>query len=161
VTRTNQEVIANGVSFFNSVLAQGDLMEIKLSGRKYTWSNGHVDNPTFELLDRVIVSPLWEEHYPLVTVEALARDLSDHTPLLISTGDKAIQPATMFRFENCWLLRPYLKELVTKNWSQRTTGCSSMDIWHQKMVRMRNCLKGWNRNFEGEYKRKRKKKLLS
>jgi endonuclease/exonuclease/phosphatase family metal-dependent hydrolase len=86
---------------FNSVISQGELMEIKLSGRQFTWSNNHED-PTYELLDRVIVSPSWEEKYPLVTVNALSRVLSDHTPLLLSTGDKARAPP-VFRFENCWL----------------------------------------------------------
>ena len=49
---------------FNSIIAQGELMEISLSGRKFTWSNNHKDNPTYELLDRVLVSPAWEERYP-------------------------------------------------------------------------------------------------
>jgi endonuclease/exonuclease/phosphatase family metal-dependent hydrolase len=69
---------------FNSVISQGGVMEIPLSGRRYTWSNNQED-PTFELLDRVLVSPTWDKIFPLVTVTTLARDLSDHMPFLIST----------------------------------------------------------------------------
>ena len=61
-------------------------MEIQLSGRKYTWSNNHED-PTYDLLDRVLILTSWEDTYPLVTVTTLNRDLSDHTPLLISMGE--------------------------------------------------------------------------
>jgi hypothetical protein len=50
---------------FNFVISQGELMEITLSGRRYTWSNNQED-PTFELLDRVLVSPTWEEKIPLL-----------------------------------------------------------------------------------------------
>jgi hypothetical protein len=67
-------------------ISQGELMEIPLSGQRYTWSNNQED-PTFELLDRVLVSPAWEENFPLVTVSTLSRELSDHTPLLITTHE--------------------------------------------------------------------------
>ena len=40
---------------FNAVIEQGELMELMLSGRKYTWCNNHED-PTYELIDRVLVS---------------------------------------------------------------------------------------------------------
>ena len=60
-------------------------MEIQLSGRQYTWSNNQED-PTFSLLDRVLVSPSWEELFPLVTVTTLTRELPDHVPQLISMG---------------------------------------------------------------------------
>jgi hypothetical protein len=67
---------------FNYVISQGELMEIKLSGRQFTWSKNY-EGPTYKLLDRVIVSPTWEENFPLVTGCALSRDLSDHTQLLL------------------------------------------------------------------------------
>lgn len=72
---------------FSAVTDQGDLMEIALTGRKFTWCNNHED-PTFELLDRVLVSPTWEEQYQLVYVTTVACELSDHAPLLIKTRNK-------------------------------------------------------------------------
>jgi hypothetical protein len=41
------------------------LKEIELTGWKYTWAN-NLDNPTFEKLDRVLVTMEWEENirYP-------------------------------------------------------------------------------------------------
>ena len=84
---------------FNSIISQGELLEIQLSGRKYTWSNNQED-PTFPLLDRVLISTMWEEKFPLVTVTALSRELSDNTPLLISTGE-GLKIPKQFKFENC------------------------------------------------------------
>jgi hypothetical protein len=99
---------------FNAVIEQGGLMEISLSGRKFTWCNNHED-PTYELLDRVLVSPSWEEKFPLVCANTLPSELSDHTPILIKSG---VKPKTqpIFRFENCWFLRPDLQEIIKRVW---------------------------------------------
>jgi hypothetical protein len=96
------------------IIVEGELMDIALSGRKYTLSNNHKSDPTYELLDRVLVPPDWEGKYPLVTTLALNRVLLDHTPLLIKTGEKPKHSA-IFRFENCWFLRPDLKRIILIN----------------------------------------------
>jgi hypothetical protein len=95
-------------------------MEIKLSGRKFTWCNNHED-PTYELLDRVLVSPSWEDNFPLVCATTLPSELSDHTPILIKSGDKPrIKP--IFIFENCWFLRPDLQEIIKEVWGRTYLG---------------------------------------
>jgi hypothetical protein len=66
---------------FNAIIESLDLREIALSGRQFTWANRR-DTPTFEKLDRVLASIEWEQKYPLVSVRALTRSGSDHTPLL-------------------------------------------------------------------------------
>lgn len=63
-----------------------DLRELVMSGRLYTWANAR-QNPTYEKLDRVLVTTEWEEKYPKATVNALSRDISDHAPLLPNSGD--------------------------------------------------------------------------
>ncbi|WVZ81051.1 LOW QUALITY PROTEIN: hypothetical protein U9M48_028478 [Paspalum notatum var. saurae] len=67
---------------FNACIDSLDLRELDLSGRKFTWANS-LDLPTFEKLDRVLVSTEWELKFPLATVQALTRDISDHTPILL------------------------------------------------------------------------------
>jgi endonuclease/exonuclease/phosphatase family metal-dependent hydrolase len=47
------------------------------------------ETPTYEKLDRVLASVEWEQKFPLVTVRALSRSGSDHTPLLIDAGIQA------------------------------------------------------------------------
>jgi endonuclease/exonuclease/phosphatase family metal-dependent hydrolase len=62
-----------------------------MSGRKYTWANSR-EVSTYERLDRVLASTEWEERFPLSTVVALTREVSDHTPLLLSVGlDKKVK----------------------------------------------------------------------
>lgn len=85
---------------FNAVIDSLDLRELGLSNRKFTWANSR-SVPTFETLDRVLVTTEWEAKYPVTTVQALTREISDHTSLLMSTGNGTHsnrQP--LFKFES-------------------------------------------------------------
>jgi endonuclease/exonuclease/phosphatase family metal-dependent hydrolase len=70
---------------FNAVIDSFDLREIELTGRRFTWANS-IPFQTLEKLDRVLMTTEWEFKFPLVTVQALNRGVSDHTPLLLDTG---------------------------------------------------------------------------
>jgi endonuclease/exonuclease/phosphatase family metal-dependent hydrolase len=65
-----------------------NLRELALFGRRFTWESS-AKIPTFEKLDRILVSTDWEKKFLVTIVEALTRELSDHTPLLLNTGDAA------------------------------------------------------------------------
>lgn len=85
---------------FNSIKENAGLREVNLSGRSFTWSNDH-ENPTYELLDRVLVSNSWEQHHPLVcTGNVFQRSFSDHVPLFVNTGN-VFPRSLVFRFEIC------------------------------------------------------------
>ena len=73
---------------FNAVIDSFDLREIELTGRQFTWANSLTD-PTYEKLDRVLMTTELELKYPLVTVHALDRGVSYHTPLFLETDDPA------------------------------------------------------------------------
>ena len=89
---------------FNAVIDSLNLRELELSGRKFTWAN-NMPNQTFEKLDRVLVYTDFEEHFPHTSVHALNREISDHTPLLVSTNNSSTTYQPQFKFELGWLLR--------------------------------------------------------
>jgi endonuclease/exonuclease/phosphatase family metal-dependent hydrolase len=94
---------------FNAIIDGLNLREIEMSGRKFTWANSN-KVPTYEKLDRVLASTEWEQEFPRVTVDALNREISDHTPLLLNTGDKVnVGNKSEFKFELSWLLKFFLK----------------------------------------------------
>jgi hypothetical protein len=85
-------------------------------------------NPTFEKLDRFLVSPEWEEQYPLSIVTAMDRSLSDHAPLLLDTGNKT--PTNIpFRFQNVWMQREDFVQIVEKSWNGPINVMGSIQIW--------------------------------
>lgn len=71
---------------FNACIKSLNLRELELSSCKFTWANSLIV-PTFEKLDRILVTTHWEQKFPLSCVTALTRDLSDHTPLLLDSGE--------------------------------------------------------------------------
>ena len=84
---------------FNAVIDAYNLRELELSGRQFTWAN-NLSNQTFEKLDRILVTTEWETKYPKATVQALTREISDHTPLFLNSGDgDSTPPHSDFKFE--------------------------------------------------------------
>jgi hypothetical protein len=144
---------------FNAVIDSLDLREIEMPGRKFTWANSR-RVPTYERLDRVLVSMEWEQKFPLATVEALSREISDHTPLLLSLGGKVKHKKQQpFKFELGWLLKDGFFEVVSEVWKKERRGTSLMQIWQNKIRKLRQFLRGWAKNMNGAYK-KEKKELL-
>ena len=96
---------------FNAVIDSLNLRELELTGRKFTWAN-HLHNQTFEKLDRILVCSDFESKYPLTTVHALTREISDHTPLLCNTNSSSQTYQHQFKFELGWLLRDGFCDMV-------------------------------------------------
>ena len=143
-------------NLFNVVIESLDLREIEMLGRHYTWSND-LNPPTFEKLDRVLMSTEWELKFPKVTVEALDRSRSDHTPLLLN-GRVATQHGrhSMFKFELGWLIRDGFYDMVANIWQQETKGVTAIERWQNKIRSLRQYLRGWAKNTTGMLKKEKK-----
>ena len=137
----------------NAIIDGLDLREIEMSGRKFTWANSKTV-PTYERLDRVLASTEWEQKFPLVTVDALTRKISDHTPLLLSTGDKVHRAGQHeFKFKLSWFLEKNFFESVARIWQSVDFGATPMKKWQNKIRRLRQFLRGWAKNVNGNFKR--------
>jgi hypothetical protein len=137
---------------FNAIIDGLNFMELQMSGRKYTLVN-NLANPTFERLDRVLITTGWEK-FPLTTIRALTREVSDHTPLLLNFREStlmATQP--MFKFELGWLIRDGFMEMVRDIWTNTLVGSTPMERWQGKIHRLYQYLRGWVKNTGGQYKK--------
>jgi hypothetical protein len=145
---------------FNAIIDGLNLRELEMSGRKFTWSN-NLSSPAFEKLDRVLVTMEWEEKFPLTTVQALPRVISDHTPLLLNSGETSTSGnEPLFKFECGWLLRDGFIEMIKGIWSSHNEGNNPIEQWQGKIRRVRQYLRGWAKNKSGQYK-KEKKQILN
>ena len=115
-----------------------------MTGRQFTWANS-LPEPTYEKLDRVLMDTDWESKYPLVSVRALERieALSDHAPILLTTGSPKPHDKHQFKFELGWLTREGLAEMVKEIWKKPVGGNSPIQRWNNKMRNMRTFLCGW------------------
>jgi hypothetical protein len=71
-----------------------------------------------EKLDRVWMSPEWEDLFPLVHVRKLVRDISDHNALLLNTGEQSPlnNKSRDFHFDLSWLKNEEFTSLAREIW---------------------------------------------
>jgi hypothetical protein len=140
---------------FNAIIEILNLREIALSGRQFTWASRR-DNPTYEKLDRVLTSVEWEQKFPMVSVRALTRAGSDHTPILIDAGSQAhFGNKIRFTFELSWLEQEGFHEMVAAEWAAGPVGKTPIQTWQNKIRHLRRFLRGWAKNLSGKYKREK------
>ena len=112
-------------------------------------------------MDRVLASVEWEHKFPLVSVVALPRAGSDHTPLILDSGEKAhLGNKSHFSFELAWLCQEGFVEMIEKEWLSISHGSTNLERWQNKIRHLRSFLRGWAKNLSGIYK-KEKERLLS
>ena len=137
---------------FNAVIDSFDLREIELTSRQFTWANS-LSDLTFEKLDRVLMTTEWEFKYPLVTVHALDRGVSDHAPLLLDTGEPSYTGAVkQFKMELSWFSHEDFRDRVVQIWNKSVNGQNAAQRWNRKLGALRKDLRGWAAHIQGEYK---------
>jgi exonuclease III len=90
---------------FNTLINFHELREIVMSGEAFTWSKNQ-DDPLLEKLDRILISKDWEDIFPHAMVRKLPREVSDHNPLILSSGQYKPLKFIQFNFELSWLNNP-------------------------------------------------------
>jgi len=80
--KNNHNINHTLISMFNLTIDTLALDELPLLDRRFTWSNGR-ENPTMERLDRIFFNTEMNLLFPNSSITSHARDISDHTPLLV------------------------------------------------------------------------------
>jgi exonuclease III len=136
---------------FNAVIDSFDLREIELTSHQFTWAS-FLPNPTFEKLDRVLMTTEWEFKYPLVLVHALDW-VSDHTPLILDTDTSAFMGnGTRFRLELSSFCHDDFCERVAEIWNKPIRGNNAVQRWNNKLSALRRYLHRWAKHKFGTYK---------
>lgn len=141
---------------FNLFIADSELRELHRAGGKFTWSNEQL-SPTREVLDIVLVSHLWDNIYPLVTVISLPRIGSDHNPLIVTLKEEWDKVERVFRLDPTWLREENFKREMIDKWPKRLKP-HILDHWKCQESILRRKMKGWSWNKESE-KREKKEDL--
>jgi hypothetical protein len=79
----------------------------------------------------------------MVSIWALTRSGSDHTPLLIDAGIRAhVGNKASFSFELSWLEQEGFYELVAAEWAANPVGNTPIQTWWNKIRHLRRFLRG-------------------
>jgi hypothetical protein len=86
----------------------------------------------------------WEDKYPMVSVRALEHieKLSDHAPVLLTTGTPRPLCKHPFKFELGWLQREGFHDMVKNVWERPVAGNTPILKWNNKMCAMCKHLSG-------------------
>jgi hypothetical protein len=96
---------------FDSFLVDLELVDMSLVWRSFSWF--HPNGVAMSRLDRVLLSNGWFNKWPNPFVRVLARDVSDHCPLVVRYNSSDWGPKA-FRFNNFWLHHKSFKDLVVQ-----------------------------------------------
>ena len=76
-----------------------------------------------------------EQKFPLVTVQALSRAISDHTPLLVDSGEAThVGNKNTFSFELVWFEIEGFLDLIAREWAKDSGGRSNVKRWQNKIA---------------------------
>ncbi|KAG6646425.1 hypothetical protein CIPAW_07G008100 [Carya illinoinensis] len=140
---------------FSECIFDLNLIDLPLAGGTATWSN----NQSWSRLDRFLISPEWECHFPEVWLKRLPRIGSDHWPVLLDCGGirKGRWP---FKFENMWLKSEGFVDRVKQWWSSYQFQGTPSFIFASKLKALKKDLQVWNVESFGNVGEMKKAKLL-
>jgi hypothetical protein len=97
----------------------------------------------------------WKDKYPMVYVRALERieKLSDHAPILLTTGTPRPLCKRPFKFELGWLHREGFQDMVKRVLDRPVSGSSPILKWNKKMCAMHKHLSRWAAHVAGILKK--------
>lgn len=123
---------------FREAMDSMQIREIKLLGRKYTWTNNRVHTR----IDRAFCTVEWEMMLPSCELQADSSASSDHCPLIL-VGDVQRTVYRSFKFESFWPKIPGYREVVAEAWNHPTGVHNAFLNLHIKMQRTAKKLKQW------------------
>jgi hypothetical protein len=126
---------------FRHLLSQANLIDMGYSGPAFTWTNSqHTSNPIYQRLDRVLISPYWQELFPKAQVKHLHMLYSDHAPILLQA--RPPEPASKdFRMEHWWMRLEGFDQECRRLW----LGSEGMD-WNSRHCTLGKGLQKWAKN---------------
>ena len=127
---------------FSKFIEDLNLIDLPLEGGSYTWSSG-TTQPAMSRIDRALVTPDWEEHFPNVFQRILPRPISNHNPILLETGGLA-RGKILFRFENMWLKTEGFVDKVQSWWNRHLFVGTPSFVLAKKLKALKEDIVQWN-----------------
>ncbi|KAL0411074.1 UNVERIFIED_CONTAM: hypothetical protein Slati_3697100 [Sesamum latifolium] len=127
---------------FHDVIADCALVDAGYTG--CTWYSRRLR----QRLDRVLISSCWMDVSPKMQVTHLELSKSDHRDLLVEAETTVERKASSFRYQHMWAKHPGFLEVMRRNWQYPTLGSGMVQL-QKKLIRLKHCLKDWNKTIFG------------
>jgi exonuclease III len=133
-------------SEFCSFIDALEVVDIPVTGKKFSWFSP--DGLAMSRLDRFLLSEGFIEKGGISNQRIGDRDISDHCPVWLECSTLNWGPKP-FKFLNCWLQHPEFISFVKDNWDSAIIRGNSAFILKEKLNRLKEALKNWNREVFG------------
>ena len=130
------------------------MVDLPLEGGSYAWSSG-TNQPAMSKIDKALVTPDWEDHFPDVIQRILPYPISDHSPILLEAGGM-VRGKSPFRFENMWLKSEGFVDRVQSWWNRHSFAGTPSFALAKKLKALKEDIVQWNRREFGNVERKKK-----
>ncbi|XP_022030458.1 uncharacterized protein LOC110931369 [Helianthus annuus] len=107
--RFNSIFDENAALVFNNFIRVGGLVEYHMAGDKFTYISN--DASKLSKIDRVLVCDGFMSRWPYAIFKAMTRELSDHSPLILSCSQVDFGPSP-FKLFNYWMEMDGFVEVV-------------------------------------------------
>ncbi|GKU91159.1 hypothetical protein SLEP1_g5069 [Rubroshorea leprosula] len=138
---------SNGVSKemeeFDSFIHDAGLVDLPLTGRKYTWLNSN--GLYMSRIDRFLFLEDWLMKWGDLRQWGLKRTVSDHCPILIKE-EKVDWGPKPFKFFDAWLDQPGCMEMIRKVWNTAEIKGWKGYRLKEKLKITKKALKEWSGN---------------
>nr|XP_027086510.1 uncharacterized protein LOC113708247 [Coffea arabica] len=135
---------------FRQFINEANLMDAGFSGAQFTWCNNrHGRARIWKRLDRVLVNEGYSDTGMSLAVSHLARESSDHAPLLLSVSTRLDTKPRSFRFLNVWTRHEDFLPMVQDSWEQPCVG-PPLQVLCCKLKRLRGTIRDWSRRVFGD-----------
>ncbi|XP_042962572.1 uncharacterized protein LOC122296840 [Carya illinoinensis] len=135
---------------FNSFIDSTGLSEMRYSGNRLSWCNGHEGaSRSWACLDRVLMSAEVLSLFPDAHLDYLGRSTSNHSPMVIRlTNSSTSYGFPPFKFHQMWVKHEVLMECVKVSWEKGMME-RGMARLEKKLKRLKSSLHGWNKEVFG------------
>lgn len=143
--KSNDNVDLRMMGRFRVVLDDLELIDLPISGRRFTWSNERED-VTLSRIDRILISKEWELKFLAYQLCPASTAVSDHCPLFLKKMN--VKHYRGFRFESYWLSLEGFKEIVAQAWAKPLFSSCAIRRLHVRLSRAVKALSKWSRELK-------------
>ncbi|KAJ9539315.1 hypothetical protein OSB04_032048 [Centaurea solstitialis] len=148
--RKGSDFSFSGAMTFNNFIHDGDLVDIKTGGRRFSRYNN--DGSKLSKLDRYLVSSNFFGVWPNPNVTILPRGFSDHCPIFLNSDTVNFGPS-YFKLFNSWLGVKSFVDLVRSSWGSLPTKrshSSHMLVFPCKLRALKQVVRLWKADHQNQ-----------
>ncbi|VFR02708.1 unnamed protein product [Cuscuta campestris] len=137
-----------GVCDFSDCIKDCNLKEPTFTGPSFTWHGARSNGNVWKRLDRVFFNDVWDTKWPRTSLTHMAKNGSDHCPLLFTSQIGDTHTSKAFRFQNMWLLKEDFMDYCKKSWEE-VPFHGGMKSLFTRLHHLKGKLSAWNKTSFG------------